>query len=55
MAKPLTLCKLGVLVPVCFGTRLGVSLAVPKGISKQMGFEMASSLSFSRGNKRAVL
>ena len=38
--------KLGSLVPVCFGTRLGVSLAAPKGVSKRMGIKMASFLSF---------
>ena len=35
--------KLGILVPVYFGTRLGVSLAAPKGVSKWMGIKMASS------------
>ena len=34
--------KLGSLVPVCFGPRLGVSLAVPKGVWKRMGIKMAS-------------
>ena len=37
---------LGMLVPVYFGTRLGVSLAAPKGVSKRMGIKMASRLSF---------
>ena len=36
---------LGILVPVCFSTRLGVSLAAPKGVSKWMGIKMASFLS----------
>ena len=38
--------KLGILVPVYFGTRLGVSLAAPKGVSKRMVIKMASLLSF---------
>ena len=33
-------------MPVCFGTRLGVSLAAPKGVSKRMGIKMAGYLSF---------
>ena len=40
--------ELGSLVPVCFRTRLGVSLAAPKGTSKRMGFDMASCLSFEK-------
>ena len=36
---------LGVLVPVCFGTRLGFSLAAPKLVSKRMGIKMASFFS----------
>ena len=35
--------KLGILVPVYFGTPLGVSLAAPKGVSKRMVFKMVSS------------
>ena len=38
------LLKLGVFVPVDFGTRLGVSLAAPKGVSQRMAFKMASLL-----------
>ena len=38
--------KIGVLVPVCFGTSLGVSLAAPKGVSRRMCIKMASFLSF---------
>ena len=38
--------KLGILVPVRFGTRLGVSLAAPKGVSKRMGLKMPSFLSY---------
>ena len=40
--------KLGIVVPVCFGTRLGVSFAAPKGVSKRMGFKKASFLSFEK-------
>ena len=35
-------------VHVCFGTRLGVSLAAPKGVSKRIVFKMASSLNFEK-------
>ena len=33
---------------LCFGTRLDVSLAAPKGVSKRMGFKMASFPNFER-------
>ena len=31
--------KLGILVPVCFGARLGVSFAALKGVSKRMEYQ----------------
>ena len=34
--------KLGILISICFGTRLGVSQAAPKGVSKRMGLKLAS-------------
>ena len=40
--------NLGIFVPVCFGTRLVVSLAAPKRVSKRMGFKMASLLRFEK-------
>ena len=40
--------KLGIVVPIYFGTLLGVSLATPKGVSKWMVFKLASSLKFER-------
>ena len=40
--------KLGIVVPVCFGTRLGVSLAALKGVSNWMDFKMASSLNLKK-------
>ena len=38
--------ELGILVPVYFGARLGVSLAAPTGVSKRMGFKMESFSEF---------
>ena len=40
--------ELGNLVPFRFGTRLGVSLAAPKRVSKWMGFKMASFLNLEK-------
>ena len=40
--------KLGMLVSVCFEICLGVALAAPKGVSKRMGFKMASFLIFEK-------
>ena len=34
------------LVPIYFGTHLGVPLAAPKGVSKQMVFKVMGSLNF---------
>ena len=38
--------KLGILVPVCFATRLGVSFSAPKGVSKRMGYQNGKFLDF---------
>ena len=38
--------ELDILVPVCFGTRLGASLAAPRGVSQRKGIKVASVSGF---------
>ena len=55
MVSSLNFWKLGILVPVCFGTRLGGSFAAPKGVSKRIGCQNGCGDGHGRCELPAIL